>query len=520
MDGQAYPTPSTLEEALSLVARQAAQIESLQHQLAWLKRQLFGPKSERRLLEIPPEQMSLGEILESENDKAPVAEQEVAAHTRRKAQNRPSEAETELFFDENVPMERIVLPNPEIEGLSEDQYEIIDERHSHRLAQRPGSYVILDYVRPVIKRKSDQTLHCPPAPQGVFEGSRADVSFVAGLLIDKFAYHLPLYRQHQRLGDAGIRVERSWLTKLVHRAAALLEPIHEAQLQSIRQSRVKAMDETPIKAGRKGKGKLGNGYFWPVYGEEGEIAFLYYPSRAARHVREALGKEAPKGAVLLSDGYSAYACYAEQTGLTHAQCWSHTRRKFIQAENAEPDGAAKALDFIGVLYKVEDQIRKLELAGEAKRRYRVEHAKPVVEIFFTWVKEAMENQGLLPSNPLTTALGYALERRLGLEVYLTDPDVPIDTNHLERALRAIPMGRKNWLFCWTEVGAKYVGFIQSLLVTCRMHGIDPYDYFVDVLQRIDHHPASEVHLLTPRLWKRHFADNPLRSPLHHLPLLT
>lgn len=94
--------------------------------------------------------------------------------------------------------------------------------------------------------------------------------------------------------------------------------------------------------------------------------------------------------------------------------------------------------------------------------------------------------------------------------------MPIDTNHLERALRPIPMGRKNWLFCWTEVGAEAVATVQSLLVSCRLHDIDPYDYLVDVLQRIDTHPASEVHLLIPRLWKQHFADDPLRSDLHDL----
>ena len=91
---------------------------------------------------------------------------------------------------------------------------------------------------------------------------------------------------------------------------------------------------------------------------------------------------------------------------------------------------------------------------------------------------------------MTKALAYARERRFGLEVYLTDPDVPIDTNHLERALRAIPMGRKNWLFCWTELGAKHVGIMQSLIVTCRLHQIDPYDYLVDVLQRVGQHPAT------------------------------
>jgi hypothetical protein len=100
-----------------------------------------------------------------------------------------------------------------------------------------------------------------------------------------------------------------------------------------------------------------------------------------------------------------------------------------------------------------------------------------------------------------------------LDVFLTDPDVPLDTNHVERALRAIPMGRKNWLFSWTELGAKHVGIIQSLIVTCRLHEIDPYTYLVDVLQRIAIHPAARVAELTPRLWKQHFAAHPLRSDI-------
>src|SRR5690606_41950389 len=101
-----------------------------------------------------------------------------------------------------------------------------------------------------------------------------------------------------------------------------------------------------------------------------------------------------------------------------------------------------------------------------------------------------------------------------LEVFLTYPNVPHDTSRSERALRAIPMGRKNWNFCWTELGAKHVGIVQSLIVTCRLHEIDPYTYLVDVLQRVSAHPASRVAELTPRLWKQHFADNPMRSDLH------
>jgi len=101
-------------------------------------------------------------------------------------------------------------------------------------------------------------------------------------------------------------------------------------------------------------------------------------------------------------------------------------------------------------------------------------------------------------------------------VFLANPDVPLDTNHLEREIRPVALGRKNWLFCWTEVGARQVGIIYSLLASCRLQGVDPYVYLVDVLQRVDTHPARDVHLLTPPLWKQHFAANPLRSDLDRL----
>ena len=167
-------------------------------------------------------------------------------------------------------------------------------------------------MRPVIKRQDTQTLSCPPAPPGVLEGGRADVSFLAGLILDKFLDHLPLYRQHQRLLAAGITVSRQWLTRQVLAVALLLAPIVAAQLAAIRRCRVKAMDETPIKAGRHGPGKLKTGYFWPIWGDTddgggGDLVFLYRPSRAAIPVREGLGEPVVAGTVLLSDGYSAYA---------------------------------------------------------------------------------------------------------------------------------------------------------------------------------------------------------------------
>ena len=507
-------------ELIEWVVKQEHEIVHLRRQVAWFQRQIFGQKSERRLPELEGVQGTLGESFDAVPDVVPPnPKTRVASHERESQLKRPTDGadESSLFFDEQkVPVEIINVPNPQVAGLGLDEYEVISEKISYRLAQRPGSYVILKYVRPVIKRHDTQILSCPAAPVGVIDGSRADVSFVAGMMIDKFAFHLPLYRQHQRLVDAGIDVSRPWMTQLMQTAGALLEPIHAAQLDSIRTSRVKAMDETAIKAGRAGPGKMKAAYFWPLYGEQDEICFLYYPSRAARHVQEALGPSPPAGAVLQTDGYAAYAQYAKKMGLTHAQCWAHARRKVFEAKEIEPGPAAQALDWIGGLYAVEAEIREQGLAGAAKRAWRLEHAKPLADHFFAWIDEQFAALGFLPSSPFIAALAYIRERRAGLEVYLDDADVSIDTNHLERALRVIPMGRKNWLFSWTELGARHVGIVQSLLVTCRLHDIDPYDYFVDVLQRVGQHPASQVHQLTPRLWKPLFAANPLRSDLYGL----
>jgi hypothetical protein len=147
----------------------------------------------------------------------------------------------------------------------------------------------------------------------------------------------------------------------------------------------------------------------------------------------------------------------------------------------------EALLRIAALYQIEEQITQAALTGESKRLHRLSHSKPHVDAFFDWIDRQFERQGLTPTRPFTVALDYAHERRLGLEIFLTDPDVAIDTNHLERALRAIPMGRKSWNFCWTELGAKQVGIAQRLIVTCRLHGIDPYTYLVDILQRAGQH---------------------------------
>jgi len=182
-------------------------------------------------------------------------------------------------------VETIRLSVPELDGLDDSDWELIDTKVWHKLAQRPASYVVIRYETPVVKiRTTGKIAQGAAVTAPVLDRSIAEVSLLAGLLVDKFRFHLPLHRQHQRLQAAGITMARSTLGNLVSRAIALLEPIVDAQMESVLRSRTIAMDEVPIKVGKskKKKGKMHQGYYWPLFGDQNEVVFTYSDSRARR----------------------------------------------------------------------------------------------------------------------------------------------------------------------------------------------------------------------------------------------
>jgi len=497
----------------ALLARDE-RLDALERKLAWFERQVFGAKSEKRTWVDPAVQPSLLASLGVAIPEPPEVEDTPPAKPKRRKKSRQDTVTDEgLRFGPGVPVEVIEILPEELKGPNADDYEVIGFKSTFRLAQLSGSYVAIETRRPVIKHKVTGEVKTTPAPPNVLDRSVADVSFLAGMLVDKFGFHLPYYRQHQRLLAAGFQLSRTTFTTLTARSAQLLAPIAQAQLEHIFESRVLAMDETHIKAGRVvGKHKMQPGYFWPLYGEEDEVSFTFANSRG-QHVIQGLLGDHFEG-ILLTDGYKVYERHAKtHPGVVHAQCWAHTRRKFEEIKDKDPTASAEALALIGVIYEQEAWIRQRKLEGPDKRDARQVYCAPAVEAFWTWCDQQCHRLDLTPKHPLSAALKYAMARRDALEVFLREPEVQVDTNHLERALRPIPMGRRNWLFCWTEVGAEYVATIQSLLVTCRLHGVDPYTYFVDVLQRVGSHPASQVIDLTPRRWKELFASDPLRSDL-------
>ena len=498
-----------------LVAEQSAQIERLTERLDWYKRQVFGPKSEK----LPPLDTEQGALFERT---APVAPDDqnnfthVPAHKRRKHRTGDEVNDTGLRLDASVPRKIIQLSCAELRGPNAAEYEIVSTKISQRLARQPGSHVVLQYERPVVRHKGSGKLTTTPAPLGVLDHAQVDVTVLAGLLIDKFTYHTPLYRQHQRLLDEGVTVSRQTLLNWASRAIGLLEPIAHCQRGMIISGAHLKIDETPIKAGRtktaSGQGKMKQGWMWPMLGEHGDIAFLYSPGRGLNVVKEALGEHFE--GTIQTDGYKVYASYAKELPkCIHALCWAHTRRAILKAEASEPERTKTLLEPIQALYRVEKELRERGAGEHDILTTRARDTEPIIDAFFERAHRMIADPSLLPKSPLAKALKYAKEREQGLRVFLTDAWLAPDTNDLERALRVVPMGRKNWLFCSTEMGAEQVATIQTLLASCRAHGVDPYTYLVDVLQRVQNHPASAVGELTPRVWKETFAGDPLRSDL-------
>ena len=275
----------------------------LEQRVAWFERQVFGRKSER-LLPQDPRQSTLFDVPES-----PPEESTSVKSYERTVRTNPTDTSTEssIRFDDTVPVDEVVVFPKEVEGLPAEAFEVIGEKVTERLIQIPTQYRVKRTIRKTIKLKEQQTLHTAPAPDSVIERSFADVTFLAGMIADKFQYHLPLHRQHQRMTAAGIHVSRGHLTTLTHRSLELLEPIYYAVLSSVTTRELVSMDETPIKAGRREKGKMKTAYFWPVFAEQ-EVAFVYSSTRGHKVVADVLGSGCKK---LLSDGYSAYERYAD-----------------------------------------------------------------------------------------------------------------------------------------------------------------------------------------------------------------
>jgi transposase len=490
---------ATLKVELELlrkkVREQAVEIHSLRARLELFCRRAYGRSAEevsREQLEFAFRMLEREGLVEAakEADSGETAdgEETAAAPAARKRARRPR-AEA---VSPSVPR-REVVHEPEETTCSCCGQEMarIGEERSEEIEIVPATVEVIEHVRPKYAcPRCREGVRIAPAPEKLFDRGRYGLSFVAQVVLNKFGDHLPLYRQAEILRRMGIFVSETTLLSLVERTAELLRPLAESIRRSVLVSHVIGADETPIVVKGTPAGRR-QGYLWTYAGDRGEVYFDYRPTRAGIAAREVLG--AFDGYVQV-DGYGGYDALFREGKAKHVGCWAHARRHVRDALGSEPEAAGKLLALIQRLYAVEAEGADL---GAAEREVlRQEKARPLLQALWTVLDQARERA--LPKSPFGKAVGYLVGQKAALERYLEDGRIPIDNNHVERCLKPVALGRRNWLFAGSDRGAQWAAVFYTLLGTCKLQKVEPFAYLKDVLGRISTHPMSRVAELTPR----------------------
>jgi len=395
---------------------------------------------------------------------------------------------------EDLPRERVVHDVPEGERTCSccgEAMQPFGEDTTEELDFVPAQLLVREHVRPKYSCRTCQEgvkqADLPPRP---IEKGRPGPGLLAHVLVSKYVDHLPLYRQSRMFERHGVELHRSTLCDWVRVCAETLRPVVALLKQGIVASRVTQADETPLLVlDKRNRGRRHLGYLWAYRGPEGETVYEYRPTRGGEGPREFLKDFEGK---LQTDGYQAYDGLSPK--IVEVGCWAHARRKFVQAQASAPAQAKEALDLIRGLYRVERKAKGLP--AEERAALRREEAAPGLAA----LRQRLEawQPDVLPKSPLGEAVGYAIRQWPTLERYLDDGELDIDNNAIERAIRPVALGRKNWLFCGSEDGAHRAATLYSLIESCKAQGVEPFAYFADVLARTATATARE---LLPRAWK-------------------
>ncbi len=499
----------TLEEHLAETSQWKANIDTLQRenaflkeQLEWFKRQMFGQKSER----IIEPQRADDSYLPGFEDifKKPIKEkkQTIPAHERTKAKRSGQDA---ISFPEDLPVERQVIDIPEKDKICPETglpLVKIGEEVTNKLAHKPGSYYIKQIVRPKYAFPATSieggilTAHLPDS---ILNRCQADESLLANVLVKKFCDHLPLYRQAEIMGREGINISRQLLSKWVMRVGTALKPLYDEMFSRLLATNNLFYDETPIDMLDPGKGKTHQAYMWVlVGGESANPSYRIYDFRTNRCHYNAAERLKGYHGVLHSDKYGAYEALANKKQLIWCPCWSHIRRKFVEAESGDPQFRAWVLRQIKYLFMLE----KVAWGRTEDDRLRIRQEKevPIIDGLVEKIKDKLVNGKILPKSKYREALGYFCGLIPHLKNYTEHPWARLDNNVAERAVRPLAIGRKNWLFVGSEAGGEAAAVILSLVQTCRAIGVSPQSYLEDVMRRIMAHSSKKLYELLPDHW--------------------
>jgi transposase len=497
---------SERDAAIAECRRVREQNDRLHHLLRQLQRAQFGRRSER----LDPEQIQLA----LEDIETTIAEQDAQEDNKETAQT-PADAQSKKrranrgSLPAHLPRIHVTLaPETAVCPCCHGTMHVIGEDTAERLDVIPAQYRVIVTHRPQYAcRACEQAVVQAPAPERLIKGGLPTEAMVASVLVAKYAWHLPLYRQAQMLRSQGITIERATLAFWVGYAAAELKPLYLRLRELILGSAKIAVDETVAPVLDPGRGRTKKGYFWAIARDDRPwggtdppaVAYTYAPGRGAIHGLKLL--ESYRG-IVQCDGYAAYKTIADdaRTGdaITLAFCWAHLRRQFFDiAKGGSAPIASEALERIAALYAIEKTIRGK--SADERRAVRQGKSKPLVLALKTWLEQQLAR--VSTKSVIAEAIRYGLNHWDGLVRFLDDGRIELDTNIVERSIRPIVLNRKNALFAGHDQGAENWAAIASLVETCKLYGVDPQAYFADVLTKlVNLWPASRLDELMPWAW--------------------
>jgi transposase len=502
---------AALIEARAKLSGAVAMIEHLQLVIAKMKREMFGPRSERSQRLIDQLELQLEELAAAHGEDAAKSEAAgvaVQGFTRRKA--------TRRNFPDDLPRQRVVYPMPAAcPCCGGGRLSKIGEDVTKTLDVVPRKWFVTEHVREKFSCRSCETIMQPPAPFHAIARGFAGPSLLAMMLVEKYANHQPLNRQSEQYAREGIELSVSTMADHVGACTAELMPLYELLKAHVFAAERIHGDDTTVPVLAKVKTRTGRLWTYvrddqPFGGAAAPAAVYFYsPDRGGEHPERHLAGYA---GILQADAYAGfntvYKPERKPGPIIEAACWAHARRKFFELADIASTARGKTKPVISpiafeAVQKI-DAIFKLERSingspPQERLAARRSDIAPLVNDLISWMRQ--ERAKLSRHNDVAKAMDYMLRRIDAFTRFLEDGRICMSNNAAERVLRGIALGRKSWLFAGSDRGGERAAVMYTLIQTCKLNNVDPQAWLADVLAHIPDHKITDLAALLPWNWK-------------------